>query len=84
MKLDKIFREQHHEHRGIPDRVDYILTQKLRVGDRIIPEGSTFLSIGKAEKGGWAFLGRHFNSIQGAKKEARRYCNQKAAELAGR
>lgn len=43
--------------------------------------GSVFFSIEKAKEGGWTFLGRHFNSIQGAKKEAKKYCNDKAAEI---
>ena len=78
MKLNKVFRENHHDHRGITDRIDYIFAQKVSDSKRTYPPGTLFFSIKKADGGGWTFLGRHFNSIQGAKKEARKYCNQRA------
>lgn len=81
MKLDKLFKEQHHERRGITDRIDYVFAHKVKTPTGTHEAGSTFFSIEKSPAGGWAFLGRHFNSIQGAKKEARRYCNEKAGEL---
>jgi hypothetical protein len=83
LKLDKLFKEQHHEKRGITDRIDYIFSRKLKSPAGTHDAGSVFLSVAKSPAGGWIFLGRHFNSIQGAKKEARRYCNEKAGELAG-
>lgn len=76
-----MFHEHYHGRRGIVDRVDYVFTQKVRVGSKKWDSGSVYFSIKKAEEGGWTFLGKHFNSIQGAKKEARRYCNEKAAEF---
>lgn len=82
MKLDKLFKEHHHQRRGITDRIDYVFTRKLETSAGTHEAGSTFFSIEKSPAGGWRFLGRHFNSIQGARKEARRYCNEKADRLA--
>lgn len=82
MKLDKMFKEVHHERRGITDRIDYLFSRKVVTLERTWEAGSRFFSIQKAEIGGWSALGQHFNSVQGAKKFARRYCNQKAQELA--
>ena len=82
MKLDKKFREQHHERRGITDRIDYVFAHDTELGGLKRQAGTTFFSIEKAPEGGWTFLGHHFNSVQGAKKEARKYCNQKASECA--
>jgi hypothetical protein len=81
MKLDKTFREHHHEKRGITDRIDYVFAHDVRRGTVKRQAGSTFFSIEKAPEGGWTFLGRHFNSLQGAKKEARRYCKQRAGDF---
>ena len=81
MKLNRLLEEQFHEKRGILERVDYLWAEKVRVGGEPVQKGSLFFSISKAVGGGWTFLGRHFNSIQGARKEARKYCNEKAAEI---
>ena len=81
MKLDKLFKEQHHEKRGITDRIDYIFARKIKTSTGVHESGSLFFSVEKSPEGGWRFLGHHFNSVQGAKKEARRYCNETAAEL---
>ncbi len=83
MKLDKLFKEEHHEKRGITDRIDYVFARKLKSPTGTREAGSLFFSVEKSPEGGWTFLGRHFNSIQGAKKEARRYCNEKAGKLTG-
>lgn len=84
LKLNKMFREHYHDHRGITDRVDYLWTHRTEVGSSTHEARSVFFSIEKAKEGGWTFLGRHFNSIQGAKKEAKKYCNDKAAEIYGK
>lgn len=81
MKLNRLFEEQFHERRGILERVDYLWAEKVHLEGKPIPKGSLFFSVNKAAGGGWAFLGRHFNSIQGARKEARKYCNEKAAQI---
>lgn len=82
MKLNKLFKEDHHEHRGKTDRIDYVFTRKVSVAGNSRPQGSIYFSITKShEEGGWTFLGRHFNSVQGAKKEARKYCNEKASSF---
>jgi hypothetical protein len=83
LKLNKLFKEVHHEHRGKTDRIDYVFTRKVTsAGNKSIPSGSLYFSIRKShEEGGWTFLGRHFNSVQGAKKEARKYCNDKASNF---
>ncbi len=80
MKLDKTFREAYHRHHGLIDRVDYILTKTATLRGRQYEQGSVFFSIQKNREGGWTFLGRRFNSIQGAKKEARKYCNETIAK----
>ena len=81
MKLNKLFKELHHEHRGITDRIDYVFSRKASKSGNKYPPGSLFFSIEKAQEGGWTFLGRHFNSIQGAKKEGRKYCNERASDF---
>jgi len=83
LKLNKLFREQYHEHRGTTDRVDYVWSKKVQWKGAVREAGSLFFSITKSPEGGWTFLGRHFNSVQGAKKEARRYCNEKAQKILG-
>lgn len=83
MKLNRLLEEQFHEKRGILERVDYVWAEKVHIEGKPIQKGSLFFSVNKAGGGGWAFLGRHFNSIQGARKEARKYCNDKAAEILG-
>jgi hypothetical protein len=82
LKLNKIFHENYHERKGQVDRIDYVFNLKVRGNRGTLPKGSLFFSVQKSTEGGWTFLGKHFNSIQGAKKEARKHCNERAADYA--
>ena len=81
MKLDKAFQERYHRRHGLIERIDYVFTRAVTLDGKRYKQGAVFFSVEKSKEGGWSFLGRHFNSIQGAKKEARRYCNQAATRL---
>jgi len=81
LKLDKAFQERYHRRRGLIERIDYVFTRAVTLDGKHYKHGDIYFSVEKSSEGGWTFLGRHFNSIQGAKKEARKYCNQAATHL---